>query len=114
VTLFGADPPATPPPTERLSPGRRRTQRQHDAVARGIHPLALVVGAAIRVHQDADRTCGNCRFRRLLTYRGNVYPKCLFGNPQANLDSGRISHGTATDVRRWWPACTDHEPAGDR
>jgi hypothetical protein len=122
LALFDADPPpAAPPPAEKLSPDRLRTQRQHDAVARGVHPLALVFGPAVRVHQDADRSCGNCRFRA-----PGRYPKCMYGYGRVEIPATkrypggptyrvvwpRGSHGPATDVRAWWPACTDHEPAG--
>jgi hypothetical protein len=114
VTLFGPEPDAAPP-AARLSPDRRRTLRQRAAVEGGAHPLALVLGTRIRRHEDEARACGNCRFRELLMYRGATYPKCVLANPSRQLGVGRLTHGAATDVRRWWPACTDHEyPAGDR
>ena len=98
-------------PAEPLSADRARTQRQLAAVAGGAHPLALVV-AGVQRHPDTrgltyDRhaqggiTCGGCRHR---TEGGRwAFPKCTFG------DGARISHGAATDVRAWWPACADYE-----
>ena len=112
--LFDVD-PVDGPPEEQLSPGRRRTRRQHGAALAGAHPLALVFGAGIRRHDDEARTCGNCQFRTLINYHNAVYPKCTYGNPAGEPGVGRISHGAATDVRARWPACSDHEPrAGAR
>lgn len=119
--LFDIDPAdvRTPEPTEVLSPDRRRTLRQAAALARGVHPLALALGWRIRLHPDAapadDRKapglrCGTCRFREVLGYHSRSYPKCAHGAPGTG-DGPRMSHGAATDVRGWWPACTDHEPS---
>jgi hypothetical protein len=116
-----APPPAAGPP-ERLSPDRRRTQRQRAAVDAGRHPLSLVL-AGIRVNPDPTLTCGNCHFRQ-----PGRYPKCLYGYQQTELPPGdyrrrhgathsviepRATHGAATDTRAWWPACTDHQPAAN-
>jgi hypothetical protein len=103
MTLFDVTPVALPPPAEKLSPDRRRTLRQRHAVARGVHPLALVFGPSVRVLDDPGRTCGDCRFRQLLAGGARHYSKCVFG------DGARASRSAATDVRAWWPACTDHE-----
>jgi hypothetical protein len=100
-----------------LSAGGRRRIRQAQAVAAGVHPLALVMSPVV-MHPDADRTakatdrrdlplrCGTCWHRRPSWFG---YPKCWFGG------DSRTSHGDATTVRAWWPACTDYRPltAGD-
>lgn len=119
VPLFaGFDTPREPDP--QLSPDRRRTQRQADAIAVGRHPLTgqRLHPQASR-HRDADSpkndpfTCGSCRFREVIGYHSRSYAKCLFGmtNEMRYLDdSPRISHSSATDVRAWWPACPDYSP----
>lgn len=104
MTLFGDE--LVPVEKPQLSPDRRRTLRQRTAAVNGTHPLALVFGPSIRVHDDLGRSCGNCRFRVLHDYHNRSYPKCVVG------DGARVSHSTATDVRAWWPACTDHEWGG--
>lgn len=112
-------------PTQKISADRRRTLRQAAAIARGQHPLSLVI-TGIRVHPDADpaRTatkdntadrplrCGTCLHREHV----RSFPKCVIaaptypnGNP-AHEHAPRFSHGGSTDVRSWWPACTDHAP----
>lgn len=100
VPLFGG---YEPPREDPLSAGRRLTQRQYLDVANGVHPLMRTP-----LHERADRyaraadlpgqpfTCGSCVHRD--TTRG--YPKC---------DLGPVSHGAATDVRSWWPACPKWE-----
>lgn len=116
--LFNVNTQPPPPPAEKISADRRRTIRQTEALASGRHPLELALGWPIRLHAEAapadDRTapglrCGNCRFRELLGYHGHSFAKCTF----TTTDKGypRLSHSTATDVRAWWPACRDHQPA---
>jgi hypothetical protein len=96
-----------------LSADRRRTQRQLDILGRGLHPLTAALRAYIPLHKQAapseDRTapgrrCGTCWYRHVFTHpeNGKPYPKCLAD------DGVRVTHGAGTDVRRWWPACTDH------
>ncbi len=130
ATLFEV--PDRAGPAEKLSADRRRTMRQAQAVAAGVHPLALVFGASIRMHPLADRTaaagdgtgqpyrCGSCRFRSTVAgqHEGR-FPKCLFGaeNPtdsKRRVAPPRFSNGAATDVRAWWPACTDYSAADPR
>ncbi|MGH3377909.1 MAG: hypothetical protein ACRDP6_24565 [Actinoallomurus sp.] len=119
-TLFHVDTPAVEPTDlAGLTADQRRTVRQADALARGLHPLglALKIGRYLAVHAEAapseDRTapgrrCGNCRFRRNLAHQSTTHPKCVFGS---NGDGApRATHGAGTDVRGWWPACRDHEP----
>lgn len=89
--LFPGYEPAEPP--EALSADRRRTLRQRQDVANGVHPL-------MRTPTDPEHTCGTCVHR---IARG--FPKCAIG-PQ--------SHSASTDVRAWWPACQEWEPADDR
>lgn len=101
------------PIPEKLSADRSRTLRQIAAIGGGSHPLALVV-AGIRRHpetvggayakgdpKDRPFTCGTCVHRESLRYHDGSYPKCVFG------DGARISHGSGTDTRSYWPACTD-------
>ena len=109
--LFDIEPIAlpAPEPVERLSADRRRTLRQRSDVERGIHPLT-----GFRIHDDPDRTCGNCRFREVLRYHRRGYPKCLHpgamgADEYEKYGPPRVSHSASTDVRAWWPGCRDHE-----
>lgn len=110
--LFGGyEPPASEP--EQLSAGQRLTRRQAEQIAAGTHPLTggQLHHAADRTRtadspQDGTPTCGTCALREVLGYRGKSYPKCT----QPGMP---ISHGPATDVRAWWPACPMHSPKGD-
>lgn len=114
-------------PYEQLSADRRRTIRQSAAIARGVHPLALVItGVAMHPDADPDRTatkddaaarplrCGTCVFREHRPGGNKAWPKCAVGMPShpdgqpAFLDGPRVSRGAGTDVRSWWPACTDY------
>jgi len=112
------DIPATPIP-EAISADRRRTLRQKQAVDLGGHPLGIVIDG-IRRHPETlgqayaandpkarSLTCGSCIHRVLMGYHTADYPKCNAGG------IARISHGSGTDIRAWWPACTDHEAAPD-
>jgi len=124
-TLFGPD---AAPPDPGTSPDRRRTIRQRDAIAGGVHPLGLV-HRGVRIHPDAPRPtgpggdepgprCGGCVFRQSLGHHDRAYAKCAHGavevartgypgRPYTTTEYPRASHGAATDVRAWWPACTD-------
>lgn len=122
--LFDMQPGTAPGPVE--SAAQRRTRRQRDAIRRGAHPLALVFGAgAVRMHPDADRDaapgagsrlplrCGSCTWRRLIRAgHDKPYPKCMRTpddtEPQPLSDSPRATASEATDVRAWWPACTNY------
>lgn len=122
--LFEGYDPAPPPPSRDpdLSADRRRTLRQAEQIARGVHPLT---GGPIHLLASLDATpddgkhepyrCGSCRFRQVLRYHNRRYPKCTRDlwhgdNDMAITDSPRISHSAATDVRAWWPACNGYEP----
>ena len=106
LALFDIEPIPTPEPAEKLSADRRRTMRQHADVERGIHPITQR-----RVHPDSARTCGTCVFRQLLHGGSRSYPKCTF--PTAEVGTGplpRVTSSAASDIRAWWPGCSDHRP----
>lgn len=117
VALFEVDESRRVPEPPKLSADARRTQRQLEVLAAGYHPLAKT-----KLHSEAapfadrsapGRRCGNCRFREVLGYRHNSFPKCMFpGDLGADdfeaLGPPRVTHGVASDVRAWWPACADH------
>lgn len=121
--LFGGfDPPETSEVDPKLSAGQRLTLRQAENIAVGIHPLTRG-----RLHSLASRerdasapkndpfTCGSCYFRTTLPYHNRTYTKCLFDPRRSaddNLDRYQfVSHGPATDVRAWWPACPNYSPS---
>ena len=89
------------------SAGQRMTERQAEDVRQGRHPL---VGGMLHAQADiwADKrdprglayTCGSCIHRILERHHDYTYPKC---------ERFEITHGTATDVRSWWPACPQWE-----
>lgn len=98
-------PPVTPTGAP-MSADRRRTRRQLEGLSRGRHPLEPVAGRALKLHPEGarwddrnapGRRCGDCWHRV-----PGRYQKCGYGAPQ------RITHSAASDVRTWWPACTDH------
>lgn len=100
-SLFPDLVPLDPPVVEQLSAGQRLTLRQRGQVAVGIHPLR-----GGRVSTDPEARCGNCCHRLLVNLgTGRDYPKCLL----YGLDSPLVTHGPATDVRAWWPACPQHQ-----
>jgi hypothetical protein len=88
-----------PEPVEKLSADRRRTLRQHADVERGRHPLT-----GGRLAADPDAKCGNCAHRHVYGHHDRSYPKCTYGDGMP-----RATHSAASDVRAWWPGCTDHE-----
>ena len=120
--LFGMEPvPAEPQPKE--SATVRRTKRQAALLAARRHPLSSPMGSSLFLHAEAapagdrsapGRRCGNCRFRQILGYHNRSYAKCMapgLMSAEAYEQHGppRVSHGEATDVRAWWPGCTDHD-----
>jgi hypothetical protein len=125
-TLFeGWEPVAVPPPPtdprSGLSADRRRTLRQAEQIAAGIHPLS---GGPLHElasrHRDATApksdpfTCGSCWFREQFRPGNRVVAKCTFGLTNEHryvTDGPRISGSVATDVRAWWPACRDYSPS---
>lgn len=96
--LFTDPTPPRPPADDPapLSRDRRRTQRQHALIAAGVHPLTRTPA------RPELGTCGDCVHRQLQAARGRSYPKC---------ELGPVTAGAATDVRRWWPACSRHVTA---
>ena len=123
AALFDMDPVPQPEPEPPVSATVRRTRRQAAMLARDVHPLASPLGYPLRLHAEAapagdrqapGRRCGNCRFRQVLGHHDRSYPKCMTpglasGETYEMLGPPRVSHGAATDVRAWWPACTDHD-----
>lgn len=91
------------------SAGQRMTERQAQDVREGRHPLT---GGPLHEQADiwADKRdpaglpykCGSCVHRVILQHRNGSWPKC---------DLATITHGQASDVRAWWPACPRWEPA---
>jgi len=107
VTLPGM--PYLPPTFEvpKGSAGQRLTERQASDVRQGRHPLT-----GGKLHEQADTgakvgdskalpfRCGSCIHRILLRHHDTTYPKC---------ERSEMTHGGATDVRAWWPACPQWE-----
>jgi hypothetical protein len=105
--LFEGPEPLPSAPEE--SAGVRRTKRQQALLEAGRHPLSAVLSRPLRLHAEAapatdrlasGRRCGTCAH---LQRNGWGYLKCTFGWEL------RASRGAATDIRRWWPACVDHQ-----
>jgi hypothetical protein len=126
------EPPPAAPPGPTRSAGQRLTERQAADVRAGRHPLtggplhqfASPETAAPTGPRNAPFTCGSCRFRELIRWHDNTYPKCIRDLARVDQDGGDaaertmdaaafITHGTATDVRAWWPGCRAYE-AGDQ
>jgi hypothetical protein len=71
-------------------------------------------------------TCGTCVHRQLVNGGARDWPKCTYGRVETPSPAGdppgsaagvrvkpgpRETHGDRSDVRAWWPACTDYEEA---
>lgn len=101
------------PPAEKLTRGERRRRLVALRIATGVHPLGYVP-----LHPDAPRrrgdegpTCGDCRYRVTVGGRNRNYPKCEL--PVTIGDRTVYPRATgceSSDIRRWWPACTDFQP----
>lgn len=115
LPLFdGFDPPAVASRDESLSAGQRLTARQLENVRAGVHPLTRG-----KLHPEASReatredpkgqpfTCGSCQLRDPHGYP-HGYPKCLLEVAGRRI---YVTHGPATDVRAWWPACPSYVEA---
>lgn len=77
---------------EGLSRDQRRTKRDADLLAQGVHP-ATRIGIA-----DGDHTCGDCAMH-VPVHRGNTHAhKC-------RLHRLGMSHSADSDIRVSWPAC---------
>lgn len=121
LPLWGPGPEEGPAakPGRPESADQRRTRRQHEIVAQGGHPLTLALTRPLAVHPRAaeqDRRCGNCKFRELVGRPDHQrpHPRCIIlKGPHARTfeDSPypRLSWGTGTQIRKWWPGCADHE-----
>jgi len=102
--------------TVESTPSQLHQARRLEAMRQGRHALSVALNADIRLHPAAalldgrpdtrGRRCGNCRFRRVINTGIQEWPKCLFGGPEFP----RVTADAGTDVRRWWPACRQHEP----
>lgn len=117
MALFDIDPPPPgepAPPPDPVSAGRKLLARQARQLARGEHPLGGRLHALAAPADDRDAPglrCGSCRFRVPINGGQRDWPKCTLGAPEDRPHLGpRVTHGGASDVRRWWPACTAHEP----
>lgn len=108
----------------------------HPLAFGGMH-IRLHPDAPRDAAKDDGRTyprCGTCRFRRLMGGHSRDFPKCFVGYRERDLteeeigrnagtwrqratkwiDYGpRVTGSTATDVKGWWPACTDYTPKTD-
>jgi hypothetical protein len=88
-------------PEPKLSADRRRTKRQKDMLANGVHPitrqpLSTVEGA----------TCGTCALRHQFGHRNKTYAKCTLGAPDSQPQLGpHVTRSASSDVRAWWTAC---------
>jgi hypothetical protein len=92
VTLFPLPPSADAEPDgySEMSPAARLTVRQRRAIAAGRHPF----GGPLR--DPPGETCRTCARREPGGGGNRSYWKC---------PAGGYSHGAASDVRLWWPAC---------
>lgn len=79
-----------------LSDDQRRTKRNRDLLATGIHPAT---GARLAA---GDQTCGGC------THATPVHNN-NFKGWKCELHRLGMSHSSASDIRVSWPACTRFE-----
>ena len=96
LRLFDTPPlvePAADPP---VSPTRRRTVRQHAALARGRHPATGLPLLRDQDHTQASLCCGDCAHVDLVLGGGRTWWKCRIQGD---------TRSPATDVRISWPAC---------
>lgn len=110
VPLFpGYAPDPASDPYDGLGVDARRTRKQAQLLASGIHP-----NTRARLHPQAapvgDRTadglrCRTCAHHETFTHHNRTYPKCL--HPAGRGDTS----SAASDCRGWWPACVHHEAA---
>lgn len=105
-TLFPDLEPPAPVPVEKLSADRRRTRRQKEAIARGVHPVTR-----LPLHSDPAAKCGTCALRSAFGHGARSYQKCTLDAPDGNIYAGPfVSSSAATDIRAWWPGCTRWQP----
>ena len=88
-------------PYEGMGQDARRTARQKDLIARGIHPATK-----LRLHPDwaagPGLRCGDC---------AHLWRKALYGRDKSFFKCSVAAHGAqdGPDMREWWPACTAFE-----
>lgn len=90
--LFEPDPLPDPEPVEQLSADRRRTIRQQEQLAAGIHPAT---GRRLRAEGG---TCGDCAHHVVIDWHDKRWHKC----EHHRLG---LSHSASSDIRIGWPAC---------
>jgi len=114
---FRVDVPEVP----KLSPSQRLKARQAEKIAAGEHPLSNVgdIPKRVLLAPAGTGTCGTCVHKLRPHHHGRAYPKCAAGAFRDPAGSGfrevwpRAAHSESTDVRAWWPACTDYQPRDD-
>lgn len=113
----GARTARTDTPVEELTEGQRRNRLHLMRISDGVHPL----GPPLRLHPDADRSgardgpgprCGTCQYRVLTGGHARSFPKCVWPELEfrGQKSCPRVTFSIASDVRTWWPACTDYQP----
>lgn len=79
------------------SADRRRTLRNQQNIAAGLHPTGW------KLREPAGQTCGSCNHcRKNATYNRTFY-KC-------GLMRGSWTRGSGSDIRIKWPACSLWDP----
>lgn len=117
-TLFTMPAPTAGEPTRGEWSDFGITRRAAVRIGEGLHPLENVQ-PGLKLHADAstdpeDKTtgprCKTCMFAVAVRWHGKPFRKCAFGRPAGrSLNAApRASHSEATDLRLWWPACTDY------
>lgn len=100
--------PQREPDEPPLSADRRRTQRQLAILAAGRHPLTRgplhPEAAPVDDRHAAGRRCDSCQWLVAYDHHNRRYLKFRQRNELY------VTHGAASDVRAWWPACTGHVP----
>ncbi len=105
-TLFDPGPATVTTVKERpgLSADARRTIRNRELIAAGVHPATrqpiLVTGL----------TCATCGHHRAVTHytsREKTWHKCA-------LHRLGVSHSAASDIRTSWPACVLYQTGDDQ
>lgn len=93
MTLFPVDPIEPTEPARSLSADRRRTLRQQQMIANGVHPVTR------RLLRPQGGTCGDCAHLHGEHHHNRTYYKC---------DLTVVTNGAATDIRLSWPACNGY------
>lgn len=74
-----------------LSADRKRTARNEQRIAEGLHPFGWPLREPV-----GEETCKTCQHARRVEHHDSVYWKCYFTV---------WTHGAGTDLRLKWPAC---------